>query len=324
MARVVRIQAFGGPENLKLEQVDVAAPGPGQARIRQTAIGLNYLDVYHRTGLYPIGDLPAPVGSEGAGVVEAVGEGVTSLKAGDRVAYVGGPLGAYADERLYPADRLVPLPDWVSDEQAASLMMQGLTAQYLLRRTFPVQSGQTILFHAAAGGVGLIACQWAKSLGARVLGTVGSKEKADLAVAHGCDVPIFYREANWVQHVRQETDEKGVPVVYDSVGKDTIKGSFECLAPLGTLVVFGQSSGPVPPIELGQLAKGSFFLTRPSIAAYMAARSDLMQAAAEVFELVKNGTIKVNIAQRFKLEDAAEAHRALEARKTTGSTLLIP
>ncbi len=257
-------------------------------------------------------------------MVDAVGEGVTSLKAGDRVAYVGGPLGAYADERLYPADRLVPLPEWISDEQAASLMMQGLTAQYLLRRTFPVQKGQTILFHAAAGGVGLIACQWAKSLGARVLGTVGSKEKAELAAAHGCDVPILYRDEDWVARVKQETDGKGVPVVYDSVGKDTIKGSFECLAPMATLVVFGQSSGPVPPIELSQLAKGSYFLTRPSIAAYMAARSDLMQGAAEMFELVKNGTIKVNIAQRFKLEDAAEAHRALEGRKTTGSTILIP
>ncbi|MDB5367138.1 MAG: NADPH:quinone reductase and related Zn-dependent oxidoreductase [Rhodospirillales bacterium] len=324
MARAVRIQAFGGPENLKLEQIDVGAPGPGQARIRQTAIGLNYIDVYHRTGHYPIGDLPAPIGSEGAGVVDAVGEGVTSLKPGDRVAYVGGPLGAYADERLYPADRLVPLPDWISDEQAAAMMMQGLTAQYLLRRTFPVQSGQTILFHAAAGGVGLIACQWAKALGARVLGTVGSKAKAELAAANGCDVPMLYREEDWVAHVKQETDGKGVPVVYDSVGKDTVKGSFECLQPIGTLVVFGQSSGPVPPIELGQLAKGSYFLTRPSIATYTAARSDLMQGAAELFELVKNGTIKINIAQRFKLEDAAEAHRALEARETTGSTILIP
>jgi NADPH2:quinone reductase len=324
MARAVRIHAFGGPENLKLDEVEVGAPGPGQVRIRQTAIGLNYLDVYHRTGLYPIGDVPAAIGSEGAGVVDAVGEGVTTFKQGDRVAYCGGPLGAYADERLYPADKLVPLPDWISDEQAAAMMLKGLTAQYLLRRTYPVQSGQTILIHAAAGGVGLIVCQWAKSLGVRVLGTVGSKEKAELAAANGCDVPILYRETDWVARVKQETDGKGVPVVYDSVGKDTVKGSFDCLQPIGTLVIFGQSSGPVPPIELSQLAKGSYYVTRPSIAAYMAQRSDLMQAAAEVFELVKAGTIKVRIAQRFKLEEAADAHRALEARSTTGSTVLIP
>jgi NADPH:quinone reductase len=324
MARAIRIHAFGGPENLKLDEIEVGAPGPGQVRIRQTAIGLNFIDVYHRTGLYPIGDTPAPIGSEAAGVVDAVGEGVTSLKPGDRVAYCGGPLGAYADERLYPADRLVPLPDWISDEQAAAMMLQGLTAQYLLRRTFPVQSGQTILIHAAAGGVGLIVCQWAKSLGARVLGTVGSREKAALAAANGCDLPILYREEDWVTHVRQESDGKGLPVVYDSVGKDTWRGSLDCLAPMGMLVLFGQSSGPVPPIELSLLAKGSYFLTRPSLGAYTADRSDLMQGAAELFDAVKSGAINITIGQRFRLEEAADAHRALEARATTGATVLLP
>lgn len=325
MAGAIRVHATGDADALVYDQVDVGPPGPGQVRLNQTAIGLNYIDVYFRTGLYPAPGLPFTPGLEGAGVVDAVGEGVTDLKAGDRVAYASPPLGAYAAERLMPADKVVPVPDGVSDDQAAAMMLKGMTAWYLLRRTFPVTSGQTILFHAAAGGVGLIACQWAKALGVEVIGTVGSEEKAALAKAHGCAHVIRYDREDVVARVAEITGGKKVPVVYDSVGKDTFEASLDCLAPLGMLVCFGQSSGPVPPFDLGVLnTKGSLFLTRPSLMAYTATREDLLAAAKDLFSVVSDGSVKIEINQRFPLEDAAEAHRALEGRRTTGSTLLIP
>ena len=324
MAGVVRVHETGGPEVLKFEQAEVGRPGPGQARLRQTAVGLNFIDVYVRSGLYPPQSLPFTPGMEGAGVVEEVGEGVTDIAAGQRVAYAG-PIGAYAEERLIPADRLVPIPDGISDEQAAAMMLKGLTAHYLLRRTFRVQSGQTILFHAAAGGVGLIACQWAKHLGATVIGTVGSEQKAELARAHGCDHPIRYDQEDLVARVREITGGKGVPVVYDSVGQSTFQKSLDCLAPLGMMVSFGQSSGKVPPLDTGILAqKGSLYLTRPTLVTYVAARADLLSAARELFEVVQSGAVRIEIHQRFALRDAAEAHRALEGRKTTGSSILQP
>ncbi len=325
MAGAIRVHATGGADTLAYEEVEVGSPGPGQVRLKQTAIGLNYIDVYFRTGLYPAPGLPFTPGLEGAGVVEAVGEGVTDLKAGDRVAYASPPLGAYAAERLMPADKVVPVSDGVSDDQAAAMMLKGMTAWYLLRRTFPVQKGQTILFHAAAGGVGLIACQWAKALGAEVIGTVGSEAKAELAKAHGCAHVIRYDQEDVAARVAEITEGKKVPVVYDSVGKDTFEASLDSLAPLGMLVCFGQSSGPVAPFDLGVLnTKGSLFLTRPSLMAYTAAREDLLTAAKDLFGVVGDGSVKIEINQRFPLKDAAEAHRALEGRKTTGSTLLIP
>jgi NADPH2:quinone reductase len=324
MVGMVRVHAVGGPEVLRFEQVEVGAPGRGQVRLRQTAVGLNFIDVYFRTGLYPAASLPFTPGQEGAGVVEAVGEGVTELKVGDRVAYAG-PIGAYAESRLIQADRLVRLPGGITDRQAAAMMLKGMTAEYLVRRTFPVSAGQTILFHAAAGGVGLIACQWAKHLGARVLGTVGSEAKAELARAHGCDVPIRYDREDVVARVRELTDGKGVPVVYDSVGKDTFEKSLDCLAPRGMLVTFGQSSGSIPPLNLGVLSqKGSLYVTRPTLVTYTAAREDLLAAAKALFDVVQSGAVRIEINQTFALRDAAEAHRALEGRKTTGSTLLLP
>jgi NADPH:quinone reductase len=324
MVGMVRVHAVGGPEVLRFEQVEVGAPGRGQVRLRQTAVGLNFIDVYFRTGLYPAASLPFTPGQEGAGVVEAVGDGVTELKIGDRVAYAG-PIGAYAESRLIQADRLVRLPDGITDRQAAAMMLKGMTAEYLVRRTFPVSAGQTILFHAAAGGVGLIACQWAKHLGARVLGTVGSEAKAELARAHGCDVPIRYDREDVVARVRELTDGKGVPVVYDSVGKDTFEKSLDCLAPRGMLVTFGQSSGSIPPLNLGVLSqKGSLYVTRPTLVTYTAAREDLLAAAKALFDVVQSGAVRIEINQTFALRDAAEAHRALEGRKTTGSTLLLP
>jgi NADPH2:quinone reductase len=324
MVGMVRVHAVGGPEVLRLEQVEVGEPGRGQVRLRHTAVGLNYIDVYFRSGLYPASGLPFTPGQEGAGVVEAVGDGVTEVKVGDRVAYAP-VLGAYAESRLIQADRLVRLPDGTSDRQAAAMMLKGMTAEYLLRRTFPVKAGQTILFHAAAGGVGLIACQWAKHLGARVLGTVGSEAKAELARAHGCDVPIRYDREDVVARVRVLTDGKGVPVVYDSVGKDTFEKSLDCLAPRGMLVTFGQSSGSIPPLNLGILSqKGSLYVTRPTLVTYNAAREDLLASAKALFDVVESGAVKIEINQTFALRDAAEAHRALEGRKTTGSTLLLP
>jgi NADPH2:quinone reductase len=325
MAGMIRVHELGGPEALRFEDVEVGAPGAGQVRLRQTAIGLNFIDVYFRTGLYPTPGLPFTPGLEAAGMVEAIGDGVTEVEVGDRVGYAAPPLGAYAEARLMQADRLVKLPDGISDQQAAAMMLKGMTAQYLLRRTFRVQAGQTILFHAAAGGVGLIACQWAKHLGARVIGTVGSDAKAELARAHGCDEPIRYDRDDVAARVRELTDGEGVPVVYDSVGQSTFETSLDCLAPLGTLVAFGQSSGNIPPVNLGILSqKGSLYVTRPTLMTYTAARADLLASAKELFEVVQSGAVKIEINQTFALRDAADAHRALEWRQTTGSTLLLP
>lgn len=325
MAGAIRIHETGGADVLRYETVEVGDPGPGEVRLKQTAIGLNFIDVYFRTGTYPPPGLPFTPGLEGAGVVEAIGDDITDLAVGDRVAYAAPPLGAYAEERLMPADRLVKVPAAVSDDQAAAMMLKGLTAHYLLRRTFRVEPGQTILFHAAAGGVGLIACQWAKSLGVNVIGTVGSDAKAELAKAHGCAHTIRYDKDDLVERVKEITGGKGVPVVYDSVGRSTFESSLDCLSPLGMLVSFGQSSGKIPPVDIGILsAKGSLFLTRPTLMTYTAAREDLVAAAKQLSEVVENGTVKIEINQRFPLKDATAAHQALEGRKTTGSTLLIP
>lgn len=310
---------------MRWEPVKVASPGPGAVHLRHTAIGLNYIDVYHRSGLYPLDALPAIIGMEGAGEVLAVGEGVQEVSPGDRVAYAGLPPGAYATERLIPAHRLVKLPVQISDQQAAAMMLQGMTVQYLLRRTCPVRPGDTILFHAAAGGVGLIACQWAKALGATVIGTVGNREKAILAREHGCDHTILYHEEDFVARVRELTAGEGVAVVYDSVGRDTFLQSLDCLRPLGMLVSFGQSSGPVAPFDPGLLSKkGSLFLTRPSLMTYTAKRDDLLASAADLFAAVISGAVRIEINQTYPLHDAAQAHRDLESRKTTGSTVLIP
>ncbi|EME70423.1 NADPH:quinone reductase [Paramagnetospirillum caucaseum] len=320
----IRIHQPGGPEVMVWEEVEIGAPGPGQVLLRHAAVGLNFIDVYHRTGLYPA-PLPFTPGLEGAGTVEAVGDGVTEFRPGDRVAYANPPLGAYAEARLMPADRLVRLPDGISEHKAAAMMLQGMTAQYLLRRTYPVQKGDTILVHAAAGGVGLLVCQWARHLGATVIGTVGSEDKAELARAHGCDHPVLYKSEDFAARVREITGGEGVPVVYDSVGKDTFLKSLDCLRPLGMMVSFGQSSGKVEPFDTGLLgAKGSLFLTRPSLMTYTAKRADLVESAKELFEVVQKGVVKVEINQTYALMDAAAAHRDLEGRKTTGSTLLLP
>ena len=325
MTGVVRVHEVGGPEVLRYENVEVGSPGPGQVLLRQTAVGLNFIDVYFRTGLYPPPQLPFVPGLEAAAVVEALGDGVRDLQVGQRVAYASPPIGAYAERRLMPADRLVALPEGISDEQAAAMMLKGMTAQYLLRRTYRVQSGQTVLFHAAAGGVGLIACQWAKHLGATVIGTVGSEAKADLARAHGCAHVIRYDREEVVARIREITGGKGVPVVYDSVGQATFERSLECLAPMGMLVSFGQSSGKIPPVDLGILSqKGSLYVTRPTLMTYTAERADLVASANELFDVVQRGAVRIEINQRFPLRDAAEAHRALEGRRTTGSTLLLP
>jgi NADPH2:quinone reductase len=324
MAKAIRIHKHGGPEVLQYEEVTVGDPGPGQARIRQTAIGLNFIDTYHRSGLYQL-QMPSGIGLEGAGVVEAVGPGVSWLKAGDRVAYAGGAPGAYAELRLVPADRLVKMPQGISDQTAAAMMLKGLTTQYLIRSTYRVQAGQTVLFHAAAGGVGLIACQWLKALGVTVIGTVGSEEKAKLAKAHGCDHTIIYTKENFAERVKEITDSKKLPVVYDSVGKDTFMGSLDCLQPRGMLVVFGNGSGPVAAFDLNLLAaKGSLYVTRPSLVTYTAKREDLEGMAAELFDVVKSGKVKIEVNQTYALKDAAQAHRDLEGRKTTGSTVLLP
>ena len=324
MARAVRITEHGGPEVMHLETVDLPDPGPGEVRLRQTAIGLNFIDCYHRSGLYPM-PLPTGLGLEAAAVVEALGPGVTDVAVGDRVAYCLSPIGAYADYRNYPADMLVKVPDGVSDEQASSLMLQGLTAWYLLHRTYAVKRGETILFHAAAGGVGLIACQWARHLGVRLIGTAGSPEKAALAKEYGAAEVILYREENVAQRVREMTGGKGVPVVYDSVGKDTWEASLDSLAVRGLMVGFGNASGAVPPFAPGILAsKGSLYLTRPTLFHYIADKAERDEAAAALFALVETGVIKTNVRQRFALSDVVEAHRALEGRQTVGSTVLLP
>jgi NADPH2:quinone reductase len=325
MSKAIRIHAHGGPEALTWEEADPGRPGPGQALVRHTAIGLNFIDVYYRTGLYPApGGLPLVPGGEGAGVVEEVGPDVRGLKAGDRVAYAVGT-GAYAERRVIAADRLVKVPEGISDEQAAGMMLKGMTAEYLLHRTYHVKAGDTILFHAAAGGVGLIAGQWAKHLGATTIGTAGSAAKAELAKAHGYDHVVNYREQDFVAEVARITGGRKCEVVYDSVGKDTFDGSLDCLKPLGLLALFGQSSGPVPPFNLGVLSqKGSLYITRPTLFVYVAKREDLVASAKALFDVVRKGVVQIQINQRYALKDAAKAHADLEARKTTGTTILVP
>jgi NADPH2:quinone reductase len=324
MPKSVRFQRVGGPEVLQLEEVVVGDPGPGEARVLHKACGVNFLDIYQRSGLYKL-PLPSGAGNEGSGVVEAVGAGVTHIKPGDRVAYAGGPLGAYCEVRNMPADRLCILPEGLSFEQGAAMMLKGMTAQYLIRRTYKVQPGDTVLFHAAAGGVGLIACQWLKALGATVIGTAGSDMKCALAKQHGVDHCINYRTEKFSERVKEITKGAGVPVVYDSVGKDTFMGSLECLRPLGLMVSFGSSSGLVPPVELGLLMQyGSLFLTRPSLNTYAAKRIDLEAISKDLFDIVLAGKVNIEIGQRYPLKNAAEAHRDLEARKTTGSSILVP
>jgi len=323
MTKAVRYHKTGGPEVLQYEDVQVGEPGQGQARIRHTAIGVNFIDTYQRSGLYPM-QLPATAGNEGAGVVEAVGPGVTLVKAGDRVAYTG-QVGSYCGQRLLQADRLVKIPEGISDEQAASMMLKGMTVQYLIHRSYPVKAGDTVLWHAAAGGVGTIACQWLKALGVTVIGTVGSDEKAKLAKAHGAEHVINYSKENFVERVKAITGGKGVPVVFDSVGKTTWEGSLDCLRPLGMWVIFGNASGPVPPLNTAILAqKGSLFMTRPTLMTYTASRADLEMTSKSLFEIVKSGKVKIEISARYKLADAAQCHRDLEGRKTTGSVILLP
>jgi NADPH2:quinone reductase len=315
----------GGPEVLRWEDFDPGQPEPGEVLLRHEAIGLNFIDVYHRTGLYPLAALPGTPGMEGAGVVEAVGEQVTEVAVGDRVAYAGIPPGAYAEVRVIPAHRLVKLPKSISTRQGASMMLQGMTARYLLHGCYAVRAGDIILIHAAAGGVGSIVCQWAKHLGAMVIGTVGSPEKAELAATNGCDHPILYKEEDFASKVKEITNGKGVDVVYDSVGQSTFMKSLDCLRPMGMMVSFGQSSGPVAPFDLSVLgAKGSLFLTRPSLMTYTAKRGDLLTHAQDLFEVVEKGAVKIEIRQTYPLADVAQAHRDLEGRNTTGSTLLIP
>ena len=324
MTKAIRIHEPGGPEALKYEDVEVGAPGPGEVRLRQTAVGLNFIDVYHRSGLYPVKDLPAVIGMEAAGVIEEVGPDVGGLKAGDRVAYTMG-LGAYAQERVMGTGRLVPLPDAIDDRQAAAMMLHGTTAHYLIHRTYKVQKGDTILVHAAAGGVGLILCQWAKHLGATVIGCVGSEEKAALAKANGCDHPILYRDENVPERVRKLTNGDGVQVVYDGVGKETFNDSLDCLRPFGLMVSFGNASGPLEPLNPAILGpKGSLYLTRTTLATHTATRELLMDGANALFDVVTKGHVKIAINQTYPLHETAQAHRDLEARKTTGSTVLIP
>ena len=325
MSKAVRIHSHGGPEVLVYEDVDPGAPGEGEVLLRHTAIGLNFLDTYYRSGLYPAPKgLPLTPGGEAAGTVLKTGKGVDGLKPGDRVAYTI-PLGAYCEERVVPAERLVKIPDGVSDEQAAAMMLKGLTAEYLLRRTYAVKSGDTILIHAAAGGVGLIAGQWAKSLGATVIGTAGSEDKVALAKAHGYDHVINYRTTDFVAVVNELTGGRKCEVVYDSVGKDTFPGSLDCLRPRGLFVSFGQSSGPIPPFNMGLLSqKGSLYATRPTLFNYIAARSELEAAAKALFDVVARGSVEIVINQRYALKDAAQAHADLEARRTSGTTILLP
>src|SRR5688572_10591169 len=323
MAKAVRFHEHGGPEVLQYEDAQVGDPGPGQARIRQTAIGVNFVDTYQRSGLYPM-PLPMVAGNEAAGVVETVGSGVTGLTAGDRIVYTGLP-GSYCEQRLVPADRLVKLPQGISDEQAASMMLKGLTVHYLIHSTYAVKKGETVLWHAAAGGVGLIACQWLKAVGVTVIGTAGSDEKCSLAKAHGAEHVINYSRENFVERVKTITGGQGVPVVYDAVGKSTWDGSLDCLRPRGLMVSFGNASGAVPPVNIGIFqTKGSLYLTRPTLGTHIASRADLVERANALFEVVKSGKVKIETTARYKLADAVQAHRDLESRKTTGSVVLQP
>lgn len=325
MTKAIQISTPGGPEVMHWNVVDVVSPGAGELKIRHTAIGLNYIDVYFRTGLYPAPQLPFTPGMEACGIVEEVGAEVGDIAVGDKVAYAAAPVGAYAEVRLMPADRVVKVPGGIDDQAAAAMMLKGMTTQYLLRTTYRVKAGDTIVFHAAAGGVGLIACQWAKHLGATVIGTVGSDEKAELARAHGCDHPIVYTRENLAERVREITDGAGVPVVYDSVGADTYEASLDCLAPLGMFVSFGNASGPVTSVNPGDLsARGSLFFTRPTLMTYTATREDLVACADELFDVVTQGAVNIEVNQTFALSEAQAAHRALESRQTTGSTVLMP
>ena len=323
MPKAVRFHKQGGPEVLQYEDIPVGDPGPGQARVRHAAIGVNFVDTYQRSGLYPM-QLPQVAGNEGAGVVEAVGPNVTDVKKGDRVAYTGLP-GSYCEARVVPADRLVKIPEGITDEQAASMMLKGLTVHYLIHTTYPVKRGDTVLWHAAAGGVGLIACQWLKTLGVTVIGTVGSEEKAKLARDHGADHVINYSKENFVERSNAITGGKKLPAVYDAVGKATWDGSLDCLRPRGLMVSFGNASGPVPPVNLGILStKGSLYVTRPTLATYIASRADLLERANSLFGVVKSGKVKIETTRRYKLAEAQQAHRDLESRKTTGSIILLP
>ncbi len=325
MTKAIRIHQFGGPEVLAWEDVEVGAPGAGEVRVRHTAVGLNYIDTYHRTGIYPMPPLPTALGLEAAGIVEELGEGVDDLEAGARVCYGTGPLGAYAEARVMPAAKLVRTPEAIDDAHAGAMMLQGMTVQYLIRRTFRVEPGMTVLFHAAAGGGGTIACQWLKHLGATVIGTVGSAAKAEQAKAYGCDHPIVYTEEDFVERVRELTGGKGVQVVYDGVGKETAERSLDCLARFGMLVIFGNASGMVPAIDPMDLnRKGSLYLTRPTLMHYAAERDDLLATAEDLFGVVAAGAVKIEVRQTYPLVEAAQAHRDLEARKTTGSTVLLP
>lgn len=321
MTHAIRIHKPGGPEALVWDDIEVGSPGPGQIRLRHTAVGLNFIDVYHRTGHYPL-PLPSILGTEGAGIVEALGPGVTGLQQGDRVAYAGA-IGAYAEERLIQADRVVKIPAGIADQQAAAMMLQGMTVRYLIREVYPVKPGDTILIHAAAGGVGLILCQWANALGATVIGTVSSDEKAELAKANGCHHAILYTRDDFQMRVLEITEGKKLPVVYDSIGKDTFLQSLDCLRPRGLMALFGQASGPVPPFEINLLAqKGSLYLTRPTLGTFIASAEDLKKTADDLFDVVASGKVRISVNQTYALKDAAQAHRDLEARKTTGSTVL--
>ncbi len=324
MTKAFRFYETGSSDVLRFEDVEIGAPGAGEVRLRQEAVGLNYIDIYFRSGVYPAPSLPSGLGLEGSGVIEAVGDGVTDLAVGDRVAYAAQPLGAYSEARVMPAKGLVKIPDGISFDLAAAAMLQGMTAQYLLRRTYHVKKGDTILIHAAAGGVGQIVCQWAKHLGATVIGTVGSKEKAEIAKSKGCDYPILYRKEKVSERVKEITNGQGVEVVYDSVGKDTFDDSLDCLKRLGMMVSFGQSSGAVPPIPLKALAPGAYFLTRPSVFQYTATREELLATANELFDVLKSGVVKIDIGATYDLADAKHAHDDLEGRKTTGSVILKP
>lgn len=327
MPKAIRIYEQGGPEVMKLEEVELPPPGAGEIRMRHEVIGLNYIDTYHRSGVYKI-PLPSGIGSEAAGVVEAVGDGVTELKTGDRVCYASGtplqPVASYAEARNVPAARVVKIPDGITSETTAAMMLKGMTVSYLIKRTYKVKSGDTVVFHAAAGGVGLIACQWLKALGVTTIGTAGSDEKCELAKAHGAAHCINYKKEDFAARVKEITGGKGVPVVFDGVGKDTFDKSLECLSMFGMMVTFGNASGPVPPVDPAKQLKGHLYLTRPSLQPYSAARQDLVTLAADLFDIVKAGKVKIDVNQRYALKDAVQAHKDLESRTTTGSTVLLP